>query len=98
MTDERKRHTGWLTAAAVVLVLLGAYVCGYFVLGEYEEFIFDGSPDTMHVRRFSSGISLTAYYPVGWIECHLRGDSVHIEAANGREHHFSSPDDRLAPP
>ena len=81
MTAGRKRRTsGWLTAAAFVLVLLGAYVGGYFVLSEYQPSInLVGDDLTVvpsHGRGFDFFALETAYYPMGWIECRVRGEEV----------------------
>jgi hypothetical protein len=67
-----RRPTGWLTATAIVLVLLGAYAGGYFGLGKYRHDGAYGCPE----RVFPHGRLMDVYYPLGWIECRLRGDML----------------------
>ena len=77
----RRTHP-YLTATVVVLVLLAGYVGGYFWLGEYER-LWDPAlvgplimPDQVHVRSYSHLIVKSAYVPLGWVECRLRGEHV----------------------
>jgi hypothetical protein len=95
MTRERKRHTSiWLTAIAIALVLLGAYVGGYFWLGEYEvdRVLHDGA----HWRVYSSSEIKACYRPMAWCECRVRGESVVLGSRDGGG--MFPPEDMFDPP
>jgi hypothetical protein len=68
-----RRVPNWLPATAVVLVLLGAYVGGYFWLGEYGMVDLD---EVCHIRDFPNTTFATAYRPMGWVECRIRRQPV----------------------
>ena len=73
-----RRTSPWLPATAGVLVLLVAYVGGYFLLDEYHVNRFGSL--TFHNRRFANGAFVNAYYPMCWIECRVRGEDVMLVA------------------
>ena len=59
-----------LAILAVVLVTLGAYVGGYFWLGEV-------SPGRIYLCRIFPYRGLaTAYKPAGWVESQIRGQHI----------------------
>jgi hypothetical protein len=67
-----------------LLVLSTAYVAGYFALGDHEESI--GS----HSRMFSSRAVGLAYLPMGWLECTIRQQTVHVSMPGPSEYSHST--------
>lgn len=83
MSDERKRRTGWLTATAVVLVLLGAYVGAYLFLGKSSD------EGWIYTRAFPPKALHGVYRPMAMLECRVRDKAI---VFCGREGIVTSPD------
>ncbi|MAG95056.1 MAG: hypothetical protein CMJ48_15125 [Planctomycetaceae bacterium] len=60
----------------VVALLLSAYVGGYFGLGEHDRRRTASGTESVHRRAFPHAVLSTFYYPMGWIECRVRGEWV----------------------
>lgn len=93
MTDSptARRISPWLTATTIVLVLFGAYVGGYFLMGDYDENLmeFHGIAATLvypdrGARVFPSTVLTTAYQPMGWIESRACGRLVTLQVEEDR--------------
>ncbi|QDU43779.1 hypothetical protein Mal52_22550 [Symmachiella dynata] len=79
-TDKPKWWQSWMVYALIGLLLtLGPYVGGYFLLGRYDsvpESPFDTSPVT--VRQFDYQILGIVFGPLGWAEAKVRGVRVSL--------------------
>ena len=53
------------------------------MLGEYQYSISGDAAITGHLRGFRYGVAYTAYYPMGWIECRVRGEPVILWTSDG---------------
>jgi hypothetical protein len=62
-TPNHRRHSTCLTATAILLVLLGAYVGGYFLLGDYQTVVVNS--DQYVFRSYRYAIVRRAYWPCG---------------------------------
>jgi hypothetical protein len=58
--------------------LAGAYVAGYFWLGEYEESIAPSGDVEVITRGYQDKWGRDVYRPGAWIEETLRGVAVHM--------------------
>ncbi len=95
-----QRKTVWSIVTAVML-LLSAYVGGYFALGKHMSGTVlhynTGETSTQHHRCFQHSPLVTIYYPMGWIECRVRSERVVLIAINEdalavtQEHSFEPP-------
>ncbi|MEO2031475.1 MAG: hypothetical protein ABGZ35_05270 [Planctomycetaceae bacterium] len=89
--SQSRRTSPWLTATAVVLVLLGAYVGGYFWLGEYHPWLARDDTGTamvvVHERAFRYRATQLAYYPMGYVECVSRREPVVLRVFDGKQLH-----------
>lgn len=82
-STSSRRFPFWFLATAAAIVLLGAYVGGYFGLGRYSLVPegmhgFSWRSPVQHHRYFPGSVLTVAYYPLGWIECRFRGEQVLI--------------------
>ena len=83
MTRRNSTAAPILAALAIMLLPLGAYVGGYFWLGDYWEFNWGSvdSPPKDHWtawRTFPSARVMNVYAPMGTIESWVRGYDVDL--------------------
>ena len=67
-----------LAALALLLLPLGAYVGGYFWLGEVEEQWINSPDDGGYARVYRQEWAWTIYKPAGKVEAWLTGIAVDI--------------------
>ncbi len=68
------RRNDWHTVAIIVLLLIGMYVGGYFVLGDSD---VRRTPNFNVIRREFEYVELKyGFGAMGWIEAKIRGDWV----------------------
>jgi hypothetical protein len=79
MTSRPSTAAPILAVLAVVLVMLGAYVGGYFWLGECHD-VDDafGRYVPTRIRLYDHRWQARFFYPVGWLEAKVGGKSVHL--------------------
>ncbi|TWU09461.1 hypothetical protein CA54_47030 [Symmachiella macrocystis] len=78
-TDKPKWWQSWIVYALIGLLLtLGPYVGGYFLLGPSESLAL--SPITF--REYEYETLRIAFGPLGWAEAKLRGERVVISNRN----------------
>ena len=74
-TDKPKWWQSWIVYTLIgLLLMLGPYVGGYFLLGRYESLPFS----TSSFREFYYDVPRVAFGPFGWAEAKLRGEPVVI--------------------
>jgi hypothetical protein len=93
MTDSptTRQISPWLTATTILLVMFGAYVGGYFLMGDYDENLMEFHdiaatlvcPDR-GARVFPSTVFATAYQPMAWLESRARGRLVTLQVEEDR--------------
>ncbi|QDT48171.1 hypothetical protein Pan258_22110 [Symmachiella dynata] len=73
-TDKPKWWQSWILYTLIgLLVTLGPYVGGYFLLGEHSI----ASEDLgWHTRDFESEVSRKLFGPMGYVEAQVRGETV----------------------
>jgi hypothetical protein len=72
------RHANKVLAGVVVVILLlAAYVGGYFGLCYRLEVVRDGKPDDI-IRLYAHPWESTVFRPAGWLESKLIGVGVEI--------------------
>lgn len=82
MTSRPSTAAPILAALAVVLVMLGAYVGGYFWLGH------SFAIGTWHVEReFTYHWQKAAFSPLGWLESTVTGVTVELVCPNDDSWH-----------
>ncbi len=78
-----KRKNESFVIAVVILLLIGIYIGGYFVLGETEDSIRLGGKPTRFApgvtRFFKYDVLVTVFEPVGWLEANARWSPVVIK-------------------
>jgi hypothetical protein len=78
MTSRPSTAAPILAVLAIVLVMLGAYMGGYFWLGEYRTWTSARTNAVIIERRYSQEWQRGIYRPVAYVESHLFGESVVI--------------------
>ncbi|QDU43778.1 hypothetical protein Mal52_22540 [Symmachiella dynata] len=80
-TDKPKWWQSWMVYALIGLLLtLGPYVGGYFLLGEHEFFSRELG---WHFRDFESVVSRKLFGPMGYVEAQIRGETVIVWGPGG---------------
>ncbi|TWU14583.1 hypothetical protein CA54_34520 [Symmachiella macrocystis] len=87
-TDKEKSRRSWVVYSVLaILVTVGPYVSGYFLLSDSH-----GSPlsSGICVRDFDHDILRRAFVPMGWIEAKVRGTLVTLWSVNGHDVYYPS--------
>ena len=78
MTERKHSAPAILTAVLVLMLLLGAYVAGYFWLGDYDSGTNDND-ETLYVSRdYGQQWLAKLYSPAGKLESWLRRIEVTV--------------------
>jgi hypothetical protein len=78
--NDRRRPAGtpFLVAVAMVLLLLAAYLAGYFWLGKYESVVNDNDEALYVSRDYRQQWLANLYQPAGKLEAWMRCIEVTI--------------------
>ncbi len=88
-TDKSKWWQNWVVYGIIGLsVLIGPYVCGYLLLGDYTPSgVTPGLDGLIRVydRRFGSEALGIIFGPLGWFEANIRGVQIRIWNPSGAD-------------
>jgi hypothetical protein len=79
MTSRPSTAAPILAVLAIVMLPLGAYVAGYFWLGELSLWPVGGG-DFFLVREYPHDWEADAFWPAGKLESLARGATVHVQS------------------
>ena len=82
-TNKPRWWQSWIVYAIVgVLVTIGPYVGGYFLLSDYKRIAVINADDEYELsREFNYDRLVTPFLPLGWIESEIRGIPVCVEGS-----------------
>jgi hypothetical protein len=84
MTSRPSTAAPILAVLAIVLVMLGAYVGGYFWLGEYDRWPDPLSNNWEVARTFPNHGWSATFQPAGKLEAWIRSVPVFVQSAEDR--------------
>lgn len=90
MSDARPKSKvrKWALPIFPLAVLAAMYVAGYFMLPEYHVRVDNFTSEVEHVRTFPLKALWRVYYPLGWLEYKIRGETVVLWSEDELENYF----------